>query len=216
MKIGALSRALWLVFGLAIVGLGWQFQNRLEMMFIGRGTLTVTEANGEVVLNWRGSVEAPMRRKLQEAFETYGAGNPRFVISLTSPGGSLQHGAEVIRLIRREQQTHAVDTIVEGRNICASMCVPIYLAGQQRSASPSARFMFHEVQFRDAATDKIDKVPARAIAQATDSFFARYFLPAGVDPAWVADMREKVRGRDVWRRADQLVEERAGIVKRLE
>lgn len=217
MKIGAMSRALWVVFGLAILGLGWQFQNRLEMMFIGRGTLTVTQANGEVRLNWRGSVEAPMYQKLQEAFHTYGASNPRFVLSLTSPGGSLSHGAEVIRMIREEQQRHAVDTVVEGRNICASMCVAIYLAGRQRAASPSARFMFHEVQFREAATDKIDKqVPERAIAQATDSFFRRYLLSAGADPAWVADMRERVRGRDVWRRADQLVAERAGIVQRLE
>lgn len=211
-----MSRALWVLFGLAFIGLGWQFQNRLEMMFIGRGTLTVTQANGEVKLNWRGSVEAPMRQKLQDAFEAYGASNPRFVLSLTSPGGSLQQGAEVIRLIKRVQHKHAVDTVVEGRNICASMCVPIYLAGQHRSASPSARFMFHEVQFRDAATDKIDKVPERAIARATDGFFVRYFLPAGVDPGWVADIREKVRGRDVWRRADQLVEERAGIVQQLE
>src|SRR5262249_16811655 len=118
--------------------------------------------------------------------------------------------------IKRMQQTRTVDTVVEGRRACASMCVPVYLAGAERTASPNARFMFHEVSFRDSFSDEVSKVPKEAIGRATDQFFERYLKGGGVDPRWLAQMREAIRGKDVWRTAEQLVDERAGIVHRLE
>ena len=140
----------------------------------------------------------------------------RFLISLHSQGGTLVHGRDVIRQIRSMQRTHAVDTVIEGRNACASMCVPVYLTGTQRTAAPRARFMFHEVSFRDSFSDKIERVPKEAVARATDQFFERYLAPAGLDRRWLADLREAIRGKDVWLTAQQLVEQRTGVVQRLE
>ena len=122
-----------------------------------------------------------MLARLDEAFRTHGSNTPRFVLSLHSPGGSLEHGRDVIRLIKRVQATHAVDTVLEPRRSCASMCVPIYLAGGRRSADPKSRFMFHEVSFRDSHSDKVERVPKEAIGRATDQFFERYLKPAGLD-----------------------------------
>ena len=208
-------RALWIVFTVAAVGLGFQFSDQLEGMFARRGTLTVTEEAGTVWLRWRGAIEAPLHAKLEEAFRARQGGG-RFVLSLASPGGKVDHGGEVVRLIKSMQRTHSIDTVVEGRAVCASMCVPVYLAGGHRSASPAARFMFHEVSFRDAVTDKRDEVPAKAIERSTDQLFERYFRPAGVDELWLADMRKAMHGRDIWRTAAELVAERSGIVLQLQ
>ena len=210
-------RLLWLAFAVAIAILAWQFQDRLELMFSSRGELTVEDLhNGMVVLNWRGRIEAPLASKLEAAYRTHGGSARRFLVSLHSPGGSLEHGRDVIRLIRRMQQTHAVDTVVEDKRACASMCVPVYLAGTRRAAAPRARFMFHEVSFRDSHSDKIERVPKEAIGRATDQFFERYLKAGGADPRWLAGMRDEIRGKDVWRTAQQLVDEGAGIVQRLE
>jgi len=207
---------LWLVFAAAIVFLAWQFQDRLEVVFSRRGHLTVEKQADQVVLNWRGSIDAPLAAKLEQAFYEYGNDTRRFLLALHSPGGSLEEGRNVIRLIRRMQRTHEVDTVVENRRVCASMCVPIYLTGMERTAGPNARFMFHEVSFRDSNSDKVEQVPKAAIGRATDMFFERYLKPSGIDARWLARLREAVRGRDVWFTAKQLVDEHTGIVQRLE
>lgn len=212
------SRLLWAGFALAIAVLAWQFEDQLELIFASRGTMTVTEEPAGVIkLHWRGKVEAPLLAKLEEAFHAHGGrGETRFLLSLASPGGQLAHGGEVVRLIKSVQRTHPVDTLIEGRSACASMCVAIYLAGQNRRADPGARFMFHEVTFRDAVTEKVNEVPEKAIGRATDQLIERYFRPAGVDGRWLEDMRVKMKGRDIWRTAKELVEESSGIVLQLQ
>ena len=209
-------RTLWAIFALAAVVFGFQFSTGLDNIFAGRGSLTVFEEAGTVVLRWRGSIEAPMLARLDEAFRAHRDNQARFILSLASPGGKVDHGADVIRLIKAMQRTHAVDTIVEGRSVCASMCVPVYLAGSRRTASSAARFMFHEVSVTDSETLKRSEVPAVAIQRSTDQLFDRYFRVAGVDESWITDMRKAMRGRDVWRTAAELVEERSGIVQQLE
>lgn len=210
------SRLLWLIFAFAFVVLAWQFQDRLELMFAGRGKLTVEKRADTVVLNWRGSIQAPLAGKLEEAYREHSGGSHRFLLSLHSPGGTLQHGREVMRVIRQMQQTHSVDTVVDDRRACASMCVPIYLMGQRRTASPGARFMFHEVSFSDTLSDKVEQVPRTAIARATDQFFERYLKPFRLNERWLANMREAIRGKDVWRTAQQLMDEGSGVVQSLE
>ena len=209
-------RLLWLAFAVAIAVLGWQFSDHLDALWSTRGRLSVEERPGEVILRWRGLIEAPLAGKLDEAYRAHAAGTRRFVIALHSPGGSLEHGREVIDQIRRMQRTHLVDTVVEPGRACGSMCVPVYLAGQRRTAAPQARFMFHEVSFRDNLSGKAEAVPKEAIGRATDQFFERYLKPAGLDERWLADLREAVRGKDVWRTAEELMEQRAGVVHELE
>ena len=209
-------RALWIVFALASVGFGFQFHEQLEGVFARRGTFIAAEEGGIVVMRWRGAIEAPLAAKIEETFRAHARSDTRFLLVLASPGGKVDHGGEVVRLIKAMQRSHSVDTLVEGRGVCASMCVPVYLAGRHRTASPAARFMFHEVSFRDAVTDKRDGVPEKAIERSTDQLFERYFRPAGVDELWLADMRKAIHGRDVWRTAAELVAERSGIVQQLE
>jgi ATP-dependent protease ClpP protease subunit len=209
-------RLLWLGFAAAFAVLAWQFREHLDTLWSTRGELTIEERPREVVLRWRGLIEAPLAAKLDEAWRMHAGSTRRFVIALHSPGGTLEHGREVIGLIRQMQRTHLVDTVVEDKRACGSMCVPVYLAGMHRTAAPQARFMFHEVSFRDSLSGKVESVPKEAIGRATDQFFERYLKPAGLNERWLADLREAVRGRNVWRTAEELIEQRAGVVHDLE
>jgi len=156
------------------------------------------------------------------ALDRFKADPRRIVITLNSPGGSVAHGRTVAAAIRSVAQTRSVDTLIDQGGICASMCVPIYLAGAQRLAHPAAHFMFHlasvnpagpvTAQGDDAAVSKHRKALE---ALATDDLYENDMGRHGVNPAWLAYMRKKIDGRDVWVTGQQLVDEGSGIVKTL-
>jgi ATP-dependent protease ClpP protease subunit len=210
------NRLLWAVALLAIVFFGYQARDHMDFVLASVGKLEVRDApeDDAVYLSWRGNIEAPLAVRLSEAFNRYQGERRRFVLTISSPGGSLGHGAEVIRLLRNIGETHSLDTVVEARGICASMCVPVYLQGRHRTAAAGAKFMFHEVSFREFFSDEEDGVTAAAKDSATDRLFARYFVPAGVPQSWISKVRAGMTGgRDIWKSAQQLVDEQAGIVQ---
>jgi ATP-dependent protease ClpP protease subunit len=210
------NRLIWAgLLGLLVV-LAIHTRDHFESVFVGIGRLDVESGAepGTVVLRWSGKIEAPMAARIEQAFERHRREAHTFVLALSSPGGSLDHGARVVQLLHRMAQSHTIETRVEARRRCASMCVPIYLQGQRRSAAETARFMFHEVSFSDFFSDEQVDVPDYAKASATDRLFERYFVPAGVPASWIRTVRSDMTGgRDVWKSAAQLVEERAGIVQ---
>ena len=214
-----LNRILWVTVIVLIGFFAYRAQDTIEMALSGVGKLDVRPEphSSTLYLRWRGQVDSPMAQRISEALDKHGGEASRIVLSLSSPGGSLVHGAEVIRLLQRAGDRRQLETIVEGRGICASMCVPVYLQGQLRRASENARFMFHEVSFRESFSDDKVDVPERAIGNATDRFFVRYFLPAGVPEDWVRQVRRDISGGiDVWKSARELVDENAGIVQRID
>lgn len=190
--------------------------------------LTVQEEPDRVVFRWRGNVEAPMLEQLQEAYGKRASDRRPIVLSLDSKGGFIEHGSKVISFILRMQATHNVDTVVEAKRLCASMCVPIYLAGGHRTAAPTARFMFHEVSFGAQVDNKLRKLKAEhpdlniqkakkfLVNAGTDSLFERYLMTAGANQHWVTAMRREVRGKDVWRTGNDLVVQRSGVVHALQ
>lgn len=212
------NRLLWAGVLVLVVFFGFQARDTLENFHFGIGRLDVvdSEADGTLYLSWRGKIDAPMAARIAEAYETAGRARRRIVLTLSSPGGALDHGAEVVRLLQRMADTHEFETRVEARRHCASMCVPIYLQGEQRTAASSAQFMFHEVSFRDFYTEEAAQVPSSATSRATDKFFERYFVPAGVPEGWIRGVRAQMTGgHDVWKSAGELVEDNAGIVQKI-
>jgi len=202
--------------GLAV--LAFRTYDDFTLYFAGVGKLEVRADPGQdtVYLDWRGKIEAPMANRISDAFNQHRGDARRFVLTLSSPGGSLHHGGEVVRLLRRMAETHEVDTNVDARRACASMCVPIYLQGKKRTAAANARFMFHEVSFREFHSDEEINVPAASRGRETDRLFSRYFQAAGVPQSWIREVRTEMKGgNDVWRTARQLVEENANIVQQI-
>lgn len=212
-----LNRLLWVTVIALIAVFALRAQDVIDMAMstIGRLDTRSDPQTGTLYLKWSGKIEAPMAQRIAEAIDKQGNDASTIVLSLSSPGGAIDHGAEVIRLLNRISQNRRLETIVEGRSICASMCVPVYLQGDLRRASANARFMFHEVSFRESLSDEKVSVTERAIGSETDRFFARYFVPAGVPPDWIANVRAAMTGGyDVWKTGEQLLQEQANIVQK--
>ncbi len=157
-----------------------------------------------------------MAYRLGAAFADWKDRTRRIVIELNSPGGALIEGRSVIDAISRMKATHVVETRVAAGEICASMCVPIFLAGQKRIAGPGARFMFHEPSSVDYFTEEEAEKPAFEQRRDAERFFDRYFERSEMDPAWREYLRDAWTGRDVWKTAEELVAEGSNVVTQVE
>ncbi len=191
-----------------------------------RQTLSVSEEPERIVLGWSGPVQEPMAENIAAAFDRFRSDRRRLVLILNSPGGSIEHGRKVVAAIRARDRT--IDTFVQRAGVCASMCVPIFLAGRERIADPEAYFMFHQVSLNFGGRDNTKRpefsetekalysdIVKSVETRATDEFFRSDIGIRGVSSAWLARMREKISGRDVWMSGQQLVDEGSGIVDRL-
>lgn len=178
------------------------------------GQLTVRESGGTVVLAWTGRIDLPMHTLLARAFDKWRDRSERFVLQLNSPGGSLREGSEVIELLQRIRQTHQLDTYIAPDRICMSMCVPMFLQGKNRIAASNARFMFHEPKryYDDGGEAKGFSFEREALSR---RFFEKYFVNSPMDAAWRGRLEKSWAGRDVFKTARQLVEERSNIVTSL-
>jgi ATP-dependent protease ClpP protease subunit len=156
-----------------------------------------------------------MAYRFREAFEASKGRTDRIIVDLRSPGGALTEGRAVIEEIERMKATHRVDTRVADGATCASMCVPIFLAGQNRTAGPASRFMFHEPSSVDFITNEKADKPAFEQRMDAERFFERYFTASPMDADWREKLRQDWKGRDVWKSGAELVAERSGVVTRL-
>ena len=115
-----------------------------------RQTLSISEEPDRVLLGWSGPVQEPMSDRLAAALDRFKSDQRRLVLILNSPGGSVEHGRKVVAALRARKR--AIDTFVQKAGVCASMCVPIFLAGTRRMADPDAYFMFHEASLTSSAS----------------------------------------------------------------
>ncbi|GJL93939.1 MAG: hypothetical protein DHS20C05_03440 [Hyphococcus sp.] len=200
---------------LIFVGLmfvAWQSEQRIYEV---NGQLVVRADQHDpdaLVFAWRDGIDVPMARHFADAYDEYRGEASRIIIELNSTGGSLYEGGQVIKVIDRMKRTHKVDTRVGPRRICLSMCVPIFLQGEERSAAATARFMFHEPTLTDAITGKPVKEPEFEKEFSSQRFVDRYFVNSPMDPDWRDDLIAEWRGRDIWRSGKQLVDEGSNIV----
>lgn len=213
-----LNRLLWTAILLLLGVLGFKARNNLETIFDRVGKLEIDSVTpaGTISMRWRGKIEAPMKSRIAEAFAQHRGEARTFVLALSSSGGSLTHGAQVVALLREIGETHHLETVVEAGGWCASMCVPVYLQGQRRLADAAARFMFHEVSYNEFWTNEKLAVPESATLSETDKLFRDYFAPAGVSEHWIRKVRtEMTGGRDIWKTGQELADAHAGIVQEI-
>ncbi|MEM7633445.1 MAG: ATP-dependent Clp protease proteolytic subunit [Pseudomonadota bacterium] len=200
--------------GLVVVAvfMGWRLY---EQKHADTGQLTVRQNGETVILAWTGQVELPMHTLLLRAFEEWRNRSRHFLLQLNSPGGSVREGGDVVELLQRIKLTHRLDTYVASRNICMSMCVPIFLQGSKRFAAPDARFMFHEPKrfYDDGSEAKGFSFERKALTQ---RFFSRYFVNSPMDANWRVQLEKDWIGKDIFKSGKQLVEENSGIVTDLE
>ena len=79
-------------------------------------------------------------------------------------------------MLRQIKSTHQLETVVAQGDVCASMCVFIYVQGQKRFGALTSSWLFHEVSHTDPVTKQTTKLDRAAWERLVD----KYFLPAGV------------------------------------
>jgi hypothetical protein len=98
-----------------------------------------------VVVKYEGPIAFPMAENLQTIWHGIRSSN-RFktmLLRLNSEGGTDVEGRKVIQLLRAIRGQMALTTLVGDHDLCASMCVPVYVQGDIRIASPASSWMFH-------------------------------------------------------------------------
>lgn len=204
----------------------------LGLMFGGSssGLSSRTEAD-RIVLSWSGTVDGKMVSSFDDALARYARDRRPIRIELNSGGGNVGAGKVLIERIKQARKTRRIDTVVARGALCASMCVPVYLAGEQRFAHKDARFMFHELAFNAQGKRMlkeefersdlknfrtVEGVHKEIIGTATDSFFVVELEAPEVNHVWLGNTRVAIQGgKEVWVTGKDLVRQESGIVQSL-
>jgi ATP-dependent protease ClpP protease subunit len=176
-----------------------------------RGELKVNSSNtrpSTVLLTWTGPVMPPMANQIRDAFESRKAQVNRFVLRISSYGGSVTEGERVIEVLRHIKATHELETAVVQGDVCASMCVFIYVQGQKRYGALTSSWLFHEVSHADPVTKQTTRLDRAAWERLVDT----YLRPAGVSDAWIADIKPRTINSDYWQTGADLIRANSGII----
>ena len=161
-----------------------------------------------LIMQWRGRIAAPMSLEISEAFERYRDRVRGIEFMLDSPGGSVREGERVIAVLQAIRKTHELHTVVAAGRSCGSMCVFIYVQGEKRLAAPASLWLFHEVSYRDPRTHKVTKLDRASWEALVD----KYWVPAGVSAAWIADVKSHTFGADYWQSGESLLADKSNII----
>lgn len=167
---------------------------------------TYLNNSGTLIIHYKGQIVPETVQYLSNQFEQHRRNTYKIVLALDSPGGNIEAGERVINLLNRIKLTHRLATMVQPGEKCASMCVPIFLQGQQRIAARTSAWMFHE------AASPAGNGRVSINREETLRIFRRYFIPAGVSPDWLKDVANSIAQSNVWQTGQDLIESKSGII----
>lgn len=181
----------------------------------------VTVANGDkLVLRWIGKVNKKMPSSIDEAFEANKRRVKSVELSLQSCGGRVDYMAATIAVLHHIKDTHKLTTVVDQGATCASACIPIFLASDNRRAALSSLWFFHR-SWRREMSGGVDEVQTAAPGKSSvERFHERYYLPAGVSREWLGRLQNIIEntsgywqtGRDLWESKSGMITETIGDV----
>jgi len=207
--IPLIFRALLGAFALATALAGpAQPARALETERVGLKVAPSDRRPGTVLMTWNGPIAAPMASQIRDAFESRRRQATRFVLRISSQGGLVPEGERVIEVLRSIKATHELETVVMQGDVCASMCVFIYVQGQKRFGALTSSWLFHEVSHMNVATKETTKLDRAAWERLVD----KYFRPAGVSEEWIADMKPRTVNSDYWQTGADLIRSNSGII----
>ena len=179
------------------------FTHTCAIAATGKLKLSRTHRHPEMlVMTWRGIVRPGMAKVIRAAFEKHKDSYRVIEFIINSPGGSVREGERVIEVLQDIEKTHRLYTTVLPGKTCGSMCVFIYVQGQKRFAAPASIWLFHEVSRSDKRTHKIYELDRPQWEQLIE----KYWLPAGVNPVWIAEMKEHTFQTDYYQTGQSLLE----------
>jgi hypothetical protein len=130
-----------------------------------------------IVVEYEGRIAYPMAESLRAIWDRVRSSGRfnRFVLRLDSAGGVGSHGEEVIAILEEIRSEITLDTLVADNDLCASMCVGLFVQGESRFASPASAWMFH------GASSYMSNLPN---AELTARYF-ELFRDRAIDPGFI-------------------------------
>lgn len=159
-------------------------------------------------MKWKGVIRPGMTKAIHNAFEKHKNEFSVIEFEIDSDGGSVREGEHAIAELQAIKKTHKLYTGVTAGRRCGSMCVFIYVQGQKRYAAPASIWLFHEVSRTDKRTKKIYELDR----QQWERLIEKYWVPAGVSPAWIANMKQHTVQTDFYQTGQDLLAHNSGIV----
>jgi ATP-dependent protease ClpP protease subunit len=162
--------------------------------------------DGTLYIDWVGPIVAGMADDLRAALDKYGTISQRVVLFLDSRGGQMEEGDRVIEVLNEIKLQHQLITVVLHGKLCASMCIPIFLQGEDRLAARASLWIFHEAAQRQANGE------LRTDTAETWRLFRKYYAPAGVPTRWLKSIAPMIEEADLWQTGGDLISTKSGII----
>jgi hypothetical protein len=169
-------------------------------------SLEFNQANGRLEIEWSGPIVAGMADDLRTAVGRYETDLKRVVLFLDSAGGQVEEGDRVIGVLNEIKRRHRLATVVLHGKLCASMCIPIFLQGDDRLAARASLWIFHEAGQRQANGEQ------RTDRTETWRLFRKYYAPARVSMHWLKSIAPMINGAELWQTGGDLIDAKTGII----
>jgi hypothetical protein len=116
----------------------------------------VVDARNLAIIEYDGPIISPMAKNLRAIWNEIAKDSrfERVVLRLNSRGGTDLHGKKVIEVLAAIRERVALTTLVGENDLCASMCIALYIQGDKRFASPASTWMFH------GASNALNNIPS--------------------------------------------------------
>ena len=169
-------------------------------------SLEFNKEDGTLYIDWLGPIVAGMADDLRATLGRYGTVSQRVVLLLDSAGGQVEEGDRVIEVLNEIKLRHQLITVVPHGKLCASMCIPIFLQGEDRLAARASLWIFHEAAQRQANGQQ------RTDMAETWRLFRKYYAPAGVSTRWLKSIAPMIKDADLWQTGGDLISTKSGII----
>jgi hypothetical protein len=165
--------------------------------------------DGTLYIEWSGPIAEGMADHLRAAVGKYGTTLNRVVLFLDSAGGYQWECECVIAVLNEIKLRHQLITVVPACMLCGSMCIPIFLQGEDRLAARASIWLFHQARERQANGVR------RTDMALTWRFFREYYVPAGVPMRWLKSIAPLIKEETVWQTGGDLISAKSGIIMHL-
>jgi hypothetical protein len=169
-------------------------------------SLDFDQQNGTLEIDWSGLVVAGVADELRASVAKYGTALKRVMLFLDSAGGQVDEGDRVIAVLNEIKQRHRLATVVPHGKLCASMCIPIFLQGDDRFAARASLWIFHEASQPQANGGQ------RTDIMETWRLFRKYYGSSGVSMHWLKGIAPMIKGADLWQTGGDLIDAKTGII----
>jgi hypothetical protein len=173
---------------------------------------TIVDGN-KLLLKWSGTVNEGMGPAIAAAFDAYKLRTKTVELSLQSCGGRTDYMAAVIGVLHHIKNTHKLTTVVERGAMCASACIPIFLASDRRTAALSSVWFFHR-SWRHQLVGDVDGIITRQPGRSSlGRFLEQYYASAGVSRGWLSGLKDIIEnGAGYWQTGRDLWGNKSGII----